>query len=230
MRLHRRGIIVSSGTFSLTKWTIHSAITPRSSLAEYAEVATALKLNQQRPRVMSEPPPPPPTVVVQDMSDDNEDGDDLGSTPKLDKGKQKEVIVFTPEPSAAPDMMVRHHHNGADPAGVSRPPIAPLSWHNAKGKRVMSMPPGGLRSISQGDVRSATMRPPGVLVRGGRALRVPPKLSTDGLVGIRRERWSEVPAQWRQGTVDPLRCHSVDQLPPADCSIIGDGGLASAMR
>lgn len=160
--------------------------TPASTLKEYLQVAAALNLNQ-RPRVSSDPPIF--NLVVEDTTREASRiaGTDLAAF-------KPTVSKPTPE---VPDLTQR----ATEDLDMHAPPRL------NKGKRVMSLPPGGMAGhISMyGDLREG--RP---LTKGGRVLRVPTKLG--GEHG--RERWSDVPTNWRHGAVDPLRCHSVDRLPP----------------
>lgn len=131
----------------------------------------------------------PPTLTVQRASDE-----DLGrpaTASKLDKGKR--VMSMPP-----PTVVIQRASDE-----FARPVPAPKL---DKGKRVMSMPPGATANLAS--IRQ-DMRP---MVRGRRVLKVPPKLAGERT----RVRWSDVPSSWRHGTIDPLRCHSVDQLPPPD--------------
>lgn len=135
---------------------------------------------------MSEPPRF--SLVVEDTTKT----EDRGAEPKTEV---PEVVVSTP--TAGPPILV------VQPASddLVRPDPPRLD----KGKRVMSMPPGGIdRMLAYPDMRETQP-----LVRGGRVLKTPAKLG--GERG--RGRWSDVPAYWKQGSIDPLRCHSVDQLP-----------------
>lgn len=68
---------------------------------------------------------------------------------------------------------------------------------------------------------------PAMMYKANTPLRLPRRLtgeqgrfslSTDGEGAVvarpdAQGRWSDVPAHWRHA-IDPLRCHSVDQLPP----------------
>lgn len=161
------------------------SLTPTSTLKDYVQVAAALNLNQ-RPRVSSEPPIF--NLVVEDTTKESKiAGTDLAAS---------KPIAAKPTPKV-PDLT----HQASEDLDMPAPPRL------NKGKRVMSLPPGGMAGhmSTYRDVREE--RP---LVRGGRVLKVPAKLG--GEHG--RERWSDVPTNWRHGAVDPLRCHSVDQLPP----------------
>ncbi|CAN8102288.1 unnamed protein product [Discula destructiva] len=67
-----------------------------------------------------------------------------------------------------------------------------------RSKRAVSTPADGLvrRPVQPGLSRYS---------RSGMPLRLPPKLTN--------HRWSGMPETWSNGTVDPLRCHSVERLP-----------------
>lgn len=135
---------------------------------------------------------PPPRVVVEDTSEYENAQEVTGlERPKLDKGKR---VMSMPPPTV---VVQRASEDLARP--ISAPKLD-------KGKRVVSMPSAEMANLT------STQREMHLMVRRGRVLRMPQKLA--GERG--RGRWSEVPTNWRHGTVDPLRCHSVDQLPPPD--------------
>lgn len=137
---------------------------------------------------MSEPPRF--SLVVEDTTHaENGDAEPKSEVPK--------VVVSTPT-SEPPSLVV--HRASED---LIRPDLPRVD----KGKRVMSLPPGGMADLKSAYPDMRESRP---LVRGGRVLRMPPKLSGERARG----RWSDVPEYWRHGAIDPLRCHSVDQLPP----------------
>lgn len=104
-------------------------------------------------------------------------------------GKGKRVAVgMSPPPTIPPTTMTARASED-----LPRSLMPPLE---RGAKRVVSMPPGGLTRCPRG---VSPFAKPEV-----RPLRLPPKLS--GAI------WRDVPASWREGVVDPLRCHSVDNL------------------
>lgn len=162
--------------------------TPTSSLEDYVGVAKAFGLNQ-RERAMSEPP----TVVVEDVSE-------LDRSHKHEAPETEVSVVEVPQPDEAVCPMSAPPHVVIHRASRELVRLDPPPKLGGKGRRVTSLPPGGLARMAPG--------------RGEMVLRTPRKLSGERGRGRLSEEVS-IPAHWRQ-SIDPLRCHSVDKLPSPD--------------
>lgn len=87
-----------------------------------------------------------------------------------------------------------------------------------KGKRVMSSPPGSINTSGLVQVlsrdREYVAPPRTMLNRTKRVMSGPerPLRRPQKLAGTAQGRWSDVPTTWKPGVVDPLRCHSVENL------------------
>lgn len=161
-----------------------TSVSRTPSLEEDAGVSVSQLKVEMEQSVM----PGPPGLVVTNAA---------GEVQRFDLPKVDIPHLYGPSPDKGKRVI-------ASPSELTKPPHLVLSRASDdlprpvlnRSKRVMSSPPGG------------STRPSIKFPDPARPLRLPQKLA-----GTSHSRWSDVPANWRHGAVDPLRCHSVDHLP-----------------